>query len=403
GAADPQRGGGGKAATTLRVDQGKVDHLMDLVGELIVAAHGLPYLAEKAESPDTSQEELVRALKEQHSLFDRLARELQGEVMQVRMLPVSTAFQRFPRLVRDLARQLGKEVRLEMSGEHTEADKQILDQLGEPLVHVVRNSLDHGLEPAEERTAAGKDPCGTVRLQAFPESERIVIQVEDDGRGIDPARVKAKAVERGIITDEEAGALGDREAVALVLRPGFSTAEAVSDVSGRGVGMDAVRSMVEGTGGTLAVENREEGGTRVRMALPMSMAVTRVLLVDVAGQQFGIPFPNVLDTLRVDPGTIHGVKHHRTLSWRGRFIPLVDLAEQLGKEAEDPAGTGQPPVLVARVGAQEVAFLVGDFHSGTDVVVKPLAGLLEGTPGVAGTGVLGDGSVLLVLALEELV
>ena len=398
----PAAGGGGRSPT-LRVDQQKVDQLMDLVGELIVAANGLPYLAEKAESPDTSQEELVRALKEQHSLFDRLAREMQGEVMQVRMLPVSAAFQRFPRLVRDLSRQLGKEARLETSGESTEADKQILDQLGEPLVHVVRNSLDHGLETPEEREAAGKDRCGWIRMSAFPESERIIIQVEDDGRGIDPERVKAKAVERGLISAEEAETLEESQAVALVMQPGFSTAEQISDVSGRGVGMDAVRSMVEDSGGTLSIANRPQGGTCVRMDLPMSMAVTRVLLVEAGAQKFGVPFPNVLETLRVDPTTIHGVKDQRAMSWRGRFIPLVDLAQQLGKTRQPPAEGEWPPVLVARVGAQEVAFLVDDFHSGTDVVVKPLAGCLEGTPGVTGTGVLGDGSVLLVLAMEELV
>ena len=394
-------GESGRESTALRVEQGKIDRLMNLAGELIVATNGIPYLADRAEDPDATRAGLARALKEQHALFDRLARELQGEVMQVRMLPVSHVFQRFPRMVRDLARKLGKQARLETSGEGAEADKQILDRLAEPLTHIVRNSLDHGIEPPEDREAAGKPPQGTIRLEAFQYSEQLVVRVADDGRGIDPERVRSKAVERGLIDAEEAARLSDQEAVELVGKAGFSTAAGVSEVSGRGVGMDVVRAMVDQAGGTLGIESGPGEGTRVQLALPLSMAVTRVLLVEAGGQTFGVPFTHVLETLRVDPEAIQGVKQGRALSWRERFLPLLDLAGRLGLSAETEVE--RPAVMVARIRGEEVAFRVDSFHAGTDVVVKPLVGGLERTPGVSGSAVLGDGSVLLVLSLEELV
>ena len=389
---------GSGSAATLRVDQAKIDRLMDLAGELIVATNGLPFLAERAEEGDGQG--LARLLKEQHALFDRLVRDLQGEVMQARMLPVAQIFRRFPRMVRDTARSLGKQVRLVTEGEDTQVDKQVLEQLGDPLLHVVRNSLDHGIEPPEERRAAGKEPEGTIHVAASRSDDRIVIRVEDDGRGIDPERVRAKAVERGVIDSAEAATLDEEGAAGLLFRAGFSTAEEVTAVSGRGVGMDTVRAMAEANGGSVSLEGRPGRGARLWLALPLSMAVTRVLMVKARGQAFGVPFTQVVETLRVSPDRVHGIKHRRALAWRERFVPLIDLGERLGGESgqiEEGAA-----VLVVRLARGEVAFLVDDFSGGTDVVVKPLAGLLKGAPGVTGTGVLGDGSVLLVLALEDL-
>ncbi|WP_419897774.1 chemotaxis protein CheA [Roseomonas sp. USHLN139] len=243
--------------TTLRVEQSKIDTLMNLIGELIIAKNSLAYLARKAEA-GASARELARDIKDQHAVVNRLAEDMQSAVMAIRMLPVSHIFQRFPRLVRDISRKLGKQVELVLEGEETEADKNMIEALSDPLIHMVRNSLDHGLEPAEQRLATGKPEQGTLRLAAKQENECIIVAVSDDGRGIDPARIRSKAVERGMLDAEAAAALSDEEAVRLVFAAGFSTAEQISDLSGRGVGMDVVRSAIEKVGGRVDLQSRLE-------------------------------------------------------------------------------------------------------------------------------------------------
>jgi len=386
------------AERTLRVEQGRIDTLMNLVGELVVAKNALPFLARDAENRFGSRE-LAREIKDKYAVIDRIARQMQGAVMDIRMMPVSDLFKRFPRLVRDIARKQDKRVQLVIEGETTEADKNVIEALAEPLTHILRNSLDHGIETAAQRSAAGKPEVATVRLAASQEGDSVLIEITDDGRGVDPGRVRAKANERGLIDAERAAQLTDEQAVQLVFLPGFSTAETVSDLSGRGVGMDAVRSVVERLGGEVSLQSRHGEGTTVRLRLPLSMAVTRVLTVDLAGQAYGIPMDLVMETVRTDPSAIRRLKAAEAIVLRDQVIPLIRLRELLGMEAHRPE---LECVLILRIGHATVGLVVDDFGTGMDIILKPFAGILANMSGFSGTAVLGDGRVLLVLNLKEM-
>lgn len=393
---------GERGPRVLKVAQEKVDRLMDLIGEMVVAKNALPYLAARAEASQGGRE-LAREIKNQHAVINRIAEEMQDAIMQVRMLPVATVFQRFPRLVRDISRKLGKQVKLAIEGEDTEADKNIVESLSDPLIHIVRNSLDHGLETPEERRAAGKDEAGVLRIRAFQEADRVAIEIEDDGRGIDPDRIRAKALEKGLIDVERAQSMSDDDVVQLVFAPGFSTAEAVSDLSGRGVGMDVVRSAIERAHGSVQLASEKGRGTRIRIALPLSMAVTSVMIIRSAGQMYGVQMDAVVETVRVPRTAIHRIKQMRTAVLRGRIVPLYALNDLLGVPAEPLANDeGEVAVLVVRLLGQYVGVIVDDFDATLDLILKPMDGILSGLAGYAGTALLGDGSVLMVLNLKEL-
>jgi two-component system chemotaxis sensor kinase CheA len=295
------------AARTLKVDQGKIDLLMTLIGELVVSKNALPFLAKRAEEIHGSRD-MAREIKEQYAIIDRLTQEMQGAIMQVRMLPVAEIFDRFPRLIRDIARRLDKQVDLAIEGEDTAADKTIIEALGDPLLHIVRNSLDHGIERPQARIAAGKPAAATVRLRAFQDTDSVVIEVSDDGRGIDPAAIRDAAVAKAVVTREEADRLSDQEAVNLIYRPGFSTSAEVSDLSGRGVGMDVVLSTVQKLGGRVAVTSQLGLGTTTRLTMPLSMAMTRVMVVDIGDSLYGIPMDVVVQTVRLAPDAIRRIK-----------------------------------------------------------------------------------------------
>lgn len=390
------------AQTVLRVDQAKVDALMNLIGELVVAKNGLPFLARRAENQYECRE-LAREIKDHYGVIDRIAQELRGAIMQVRMLPVSTVFQRFPRLVRDLARKLDKRVELVIHGEDTQADKTVIENLFDPLLHLVRNSLDHGIEGAADRLAAGKPETATLRLEAEQDNDQVVIRIVDDGRGIDAGRVRRKAVERGLLAPEQAERMSDAEAVQLIFAPGFSTAEQVSDVSGRGVGMDAVRNAVEGSGGRVEVSSVAGTGTTVSLILPLSMAVTRVMTVTAGGRPFGIPMDQVIETVRVPMSDIVQIRHNRAFVLRDRIVPLLRLSDLLGVERAVAETADEESILVVRVDKETMGLAIDTFGEGLELIVKPMEGILAATPGYAGTALLGDGSVLLVLDLGEVV
>ncbi|GIF05869.1 chemotaxis protein CheA [Actinoplanes siamensis] len=391
---------GGQVGTrVLKVDQEKVDRLMELVGELNVAKNGLTFLAAAAEEEFGSRA-LSRRIKDQYAGLHRIAEELQAAVMDVRMLPLSVAFSRFPRLVRDLSRRLGKTIELVTEGEDTMADKDVIEALGDPLVHLVRNSLDHGIETSGERVAAGKPATARLTLAAVADGDAVLVEVSDDGRGVDPERVKRKAYEKGLISEEELESLTDTEAVDLVFRPGFSTADQVSDLSGRGVGMDAVRASVEKLGGSVTMRSQLGSGTTTRLRLPLSMAVTQVMVVSVGGQRFGIPVDLVVETVRVPAAEMGRVLHQDVVVMRGEVVPVIDLARALEmpwsqEESRDRA------VLVVSVNGQRVGLLVEQFHREVDVILKPMEGLLAHAAEFSGTALLGDGLVLLVLNLKE--
>jgi two-component system chemotaxis sensor kinase CheA len=398
--ADPDAGE--RTQRALKVPQEKVDRLMGLIGEMVVAKNGLPYLAQRAEN-DFGQRELAREIKAHHAVIHRIADEMQSAIMQVRMLPVGVVFQRFGRLVRDLSKKLGKEVQLVLEGEETEADKNIIEPLGDPLIHILRNSLDHGIERPDERLAAGKPAQGTIRIRAQHEGDRVAIEIRDDGAGIDAGRVRRKAVERGLVSAQQAAELSDAEAAELIFLPGFSTAETVSDLSGRGVGMDVVRTAVQRLHGSVALHSRRGEGTTIRLSLPLSMAVSHVMVIESAGRRFGVPMEGIVETVRVPAAGIHQVKQCRTAVLRGRVVPLLELNERLG--LPEPArlnADDEHAVLVVRHGLEHVGLLVDDFEGVSDIILKPMEGVLAGLTGFGGTALMGDGTVLLVLNLQEL-
>jgi two-component system chemotaxis sensor kinase CheA len=387
---------------SLKVDQAKVDRLMNLIGEMVVSKNALPYLANRAESV-FGVRELSREIKAQYSVINRIAEEMQDAIMQVRMMPVSFVFQRFPRLVRDTSRKLGKEVNLVLIGEDTQADKNIIEALGDPLVHILRNSLDHGFETPDQRLAAGKPATGTLTLRASQESDQVVIVVEDDGKGIDPGVIKRKAYEKGVIDEATLERISDRDAINLIFAPGLSTLDVVSDLSGRGVGMDVVRTAVEKVNGTLHLDSDLGQGTRITLSLPLSMAVTNVMIVETDGQTFGLPMQSVIETVRVPRSRIMGIKNTQATVLRGRIMALKSLNEKLGIGAAPIANAeGELAVLVVRVGKEQVGLIVDQFHETMDVILKPMAGVLGGLPAYAGSALMGDGSVLMILNVMEI-
>jgi two-component system chemotaxis sensor kinase CheA len=395
-------GGGGGGQKILKVGQDKIDRLMDLIGEMVVAKNALPYLAQRAED-HFKQRELAREIKTQYSVINRIAEDMQHAIMQVRMLPVGTIFQRFGRLVRDISKKLGKDVQLVIEGEDTEADKNVIESLADPLIHILRNSLDHGIEMPAVRLAAGKPALGTLRVAARQEADRVLLDISDDGAGVDTARVRAKAVERGLIAADRAGLLSEHEAVQLVFLPGFSTAETISDLSGRGVGMDVVRSAVERINGTVELSSVHGQGTTIRLALPLSMAVTNVMMIETAGRRFGVPMDLIVETVRVHAEDVHHFKNAMTTVLRGRIVPLRPLNDLLA--LDEPAkrnADNELAVLVVRLGAETLGLLVDDFHGTSDIILKPLEGVLTGLTGFAGTALMGDGSVLMILNPKEL-
>jgi two-component system chemotaxis sensor kinase CheA len=391
------------APTTLRVEQAKIDALMNLIGELVVAKNALAWLTRRAEEGSLGVRELAREIKDRQALVSRIADEMQAAVMAVRMLPVDHVFQRFPRLVRDTARRLGKQVELVLEGGDTEADKTIVEALADPLIHMVRNSLDHGIEPSADRLAAGKPAHGTLRLAARTENDHVLIHVSDDGRGLDPGRLRARVVEKGLMDAERVASLTDQEACELIFLPGFSTAAQVSDLSGRGVGMDVVRSAIENAGGHVSLTSRLGEGMTLTLTLPLSMAVTRLMTVACGERLFGVPMGLVVETVRLPRTALHRVADREAFVLRDRVVPLLRLTRLLELPEADEAAAEEEAILVVRIRGERLGLVVGAFREVTEAIVKPLEGVIAGLPGFAGTTLLGDGRVLLILDLPELV
>lgn len=387
---------------SLKVDQVKIDRLMNLIGEMVVAKNAMPYLANRAEAV-FGVRELSREIKAQHATINRISEEMQDAIMQIRMMPVSFVFQRFPRLVRDISRRLGKQVNLELEGQETAADKNIIESLGDPLVHIVRNSLDHGFEMPDARVAAGKPAVGTLRIAARQEADRVIIEITDDGKGIDAQAIKLKAYQKGLIDEAAMDRISDQEAVNLVFIPGFSTSEVVSDLSGRGVGMDVVRTAIERVHGSIVLESTKGQGTCIRMSLPLSMAVTNVMTVESNHQMFGIPMDAVVETVRVPRASVRTIKQRKATVLRGRVVPLRDLNAVLGLAAPPLTNdSDEYAVLVVRVGDASLGLVVDDFHETADIILKPLSGVLSGLRAYSGSALMGDGSVLMVLNTKEM-
>jgi two-component system chemotaxis sensor kinase CheA len=387
-------------ARGLRVDVERIDAIIKLTGELTVVKNALGHASRVARDGDPGRT-LAQTLKDLHALLERLTVELQRSVVAIRVLPLRHVFQRFSRLVREMTATLGKSARLVVEGGATEADKAVVESLFEPLLHVVRNALDHGIETSPARLASGKSPMALIHLRGFREGERVIVEVSDDGRGIDPAHIRQVAVERGVLASDALAAVSDEDVIELIFAAGFSTAEAVTDLSGRGVGMDAVRSAIERLGGQVTIRSRKGEGTTVRFVLPFTVMMTRVMTVEAGGQVFGVPFEAVVETLQLSRTDISQVGAAEAFVLRGRTVPLVSLGRTLGL----PMDGTRPAVakaVVTAVGGQLSALEVDGFGERLDVMLKPMDGLLAGAHGVAGTALLGDGRVLIVLDLLEL-
>ena len=375
--------------TSVRVDAARLDQLMHFMGELVVHRTHVESLAAQAEVPGLSQAmaDLARA-----------SQSLQAMVMQVRMIPVEAVFLRFPRLVRDLSGKLGKQVELKLVGQDTELDRTVVDALGDPLVHLVRNGLDHGLESPEERRAAGKPETGTLEISAAHAGGNVVISVRDDGRGIDPAKVAAKAVQRGLITAEQAESIDQARAAELLFAPGFSTAETTSDISGRGVGMDAVRTIIRELGGDVSFISEVGKGTTAQIRLPLTLAIMAALLIEVDGEPFAIPLERVERTVRLDDHAVRSVAGSKMLVMRDDVFPLLDGGEALGRNG----ACGGDHAVIVTSGDRTMAIAVTKLVGQRELVTRPLPPDVSDRAAVSGGAVLSSGDIALIVDCDAL-
>ena len=381
---------------SLRVDAERVDALVSLTGELTIAKNAIGHLAALAQESNNA---LAASIVGEYGKLDRLIDGLQRAVLELRILPLRRVFQRFSRLVREMSESLGKPVRLVIEGEETQADKAIVEMLFEPLLHVVRNAMDHGVEPGAERAAAGKSAIATIYLRGRREGEHVLVEVEDDGRGIDADRIREVAVARDLATTETVAGMSEDAVIDFIFMPGFSTAADVTDLSGRGVGMDAVRASIERLGGRVQLETRKGAGSIVRFVLPFSVMMTRVMTVEAGGQWFGVPLDAVVETVRVRRDEIRSVGQAHAFVLRKRTVPLIGLAATLGWA--NAQSDSDATVVVASSGGELGGLEVDRLGARMDVMLKPAEGLLSGIPAIAGTTMLGNGGVLLVLDVKE--
>ena len=400
-ARSPMDESGRPASRALRVDEGKIDALIGLAGELIVAKNGIAHLVKRLQD-EVGDHELARVVRREHDAIERLTGEMHAAILQLRMVPVAQVFRSFPRLVRDMSHRLEKNVRLVTVGETTESDKAIVDSLFEPLLHLVRNALDHGIESPEQRRTAGKAETATITMRASRAGDRFIVEVIDDGRGIDPAAVRRRALERGRLAGDALAALPDVHVIDLIFAPGFSTAAEVSDISGRGVGMDVVRATVERIGGRASVTSRLGAGTTVRLDLPMNIAISRIMVVEAGGQIFGIPMDAVTETVRLGPDRISRIKNNDGFVLRDRIVPICSLAELMNLPEARTPGLDARLLVLTDIGGKMTALEIDAIQDRLEVVLKPLQGLLSSARGYSGTTLLGDGRVLLVLDLKEI-
>ncbi|AWN47054.1 chemotaxis protein CheA [Methylobacterium terrae] len=387
------------ASRTLRVDAGRIDALVGLAEDLAAARAALGEVVARA-ALGADPAGLVPALRASDERIGRLSAELHREAVGLRLQPLARVFRRFPRALRDVARQLGKEVTLTLAGEETEVDRDVAEGLFEPLLHLLRNAVDHGIEAPAARAEAGKPAAGRIALSAESRADRVVVSVDDDGRGLDPAFLRRRAAERGLMEPAALAALDDAGAIDLIFAPGFSTAAAVGAVSGRGVGMDAVRVAVTRLGGTCTVESRIGAGTTIRLSLPRAQSLVRLLLVEVGPERYGLPMEAVVELARVPRERIHDLAPGAAAILRDRTVPVLHLADLLDLPRGEPPAEARLAVL--RVGPERVAVEVDRFAGRSDGLVRPLPGLAA-WPGLAGTTLSGDGRVLLVLDPETLV
>ncbi len=383
---------------TIRIDIERVSTLMNLVGELVLDRNRIVKLTSRFRS-NCEDVDAIEELNEAIAGMSRSVSDLQEVVMKLRMQPVKRIFSKFPRIVRDLAKKVGKKINLELEGEDTEIDRSILNQLEDPLIHLVRNSIDHGIEPPEERLAKGKPEYGTIVLSALQEGDRIIVSIEDDGRGIDPEKIKRKAIEKGLIKPEQAEQMSDKEAYELIFMPGFSTVDQVSDLSGRGVGMDVVANVIHSLRGSIEVESELGQGTKITMKLPLTVAIIRTLMVGVNNRIFAIPLFSVVEIIKYRKEDIKDVGIYKSLMLRDEVYLFFHLNELFDIESKNE----NKFVIIINIGEKNIAIAVDNLYGEEEIVIKPLGEMLKDVEGIAGATITGEGKVVLILDIKSLI
>src|SRR5579863_3909429 len=396
---------------TSRVDIERLDALLNLVGELVINRTRISDIANTLERLMTDKvgasgnnsagiiAPLAKDLADSAALLARTTNEIQESIMKVRMVPIGQVFDRFPRLVRDVAKARGKEVQLQISGAETDLDKTIVDEVGEPLMHLLRNCVDHGIESPEERVKVGKPRAGTITLNAYHEGNQIIIEVSDDGGGINLEKVRARGIKQGLISADDR--LTDREIVELIFTPGFSTAEVVSDVSGRGVGMDVVKRNITRLKGVFDVDTVTGQGTRFTIKLPLTLAIIQALLVRVAEELYAIPLDSVIESQRVEMADVRTVHGNEVITLRGQVVPLVRIADFF--ELGGPRDPEKVMIVIVGLQGKQVGLVVDSFEGEQEIVIKPLSDVVGRIPGISGATILGNGSISLIIDVHSLV
>jgi two-component system chemotaxis sensor kinase CheA len=391
------------AAASIRVDSVKLDALMRLAGELLVARGALPAFADRVErvAGEESCKSMAKEMRDAGAKVSRLADDLQATVMSIRMMPVRQVFQRFPRLVRDIARNLDKNIELHVSGEETELDKTVIDAIGDPLTHIIRNAADHGIESKAERAGKGKSAIGRIDLSAYTRGSNVVIEVKDDGKGLDAEKLKRRALEKGLLTEAAVAAMDEEAAFKIILAAGFSTVDKVTDLSGRGVGMDVVRNSVEALHGAIRIQSEVGKGTRFRIELPASMLVSKGIRVAVSGHEVVLPISTIRNMVKISKSAVRSVQGQPIAPFRGAVFPMLWLAHALSFERMEER-RAELAVAIIEAASGPYGLVVDHFLGEVEVVVKPLNGVLAQVPEYVGAAIMGDGKTVLVVNTERL-
>lgn len=388
-----RRSSGGNSNKTIRVNIERLDVLMNLFEELVIDRGRLQSIASELHNQE---------LNETVERMTRVSGDLQNIILNMRMIPVETVFNRFPKMVRQLARDLDKKVSLEIIGAETELDRTVIDEIGDPLVHLIRNALDHGIETPAERVAKGKPETGTITLRAYHSGNHVFIELEDDGAGVNRERVVGKALERGIVTEEVAATLTDKQVAELILASGFSTAEAITDVSGRGVGLDVVKSTIESLGGYISIDSKEGQGSLFQVQLPLTLSIISVMLVELDKEIYAIPLSSIIETAIIQSSEILNAHNQKVIDFRGNIVPLVYLKEIFEMEQNEEQGEFQSVVIV-RKGEKLAGLVVDSFIGQQEIVLKSLGNYLQSVFAISGATILGNGQVALIVECNSLI
>ncbi|MBS4539868.1 chemotaxis protein CheA [Clostridium sp. D2Q-11] len=380
-----------KVGKTVRVDIERLDNLMNLVSELIII---------KTRMEDIGDNNSKQSMNEATEYLERITTNLHDAVMKVRMVPIERVFNRFPRMVRDLSKELGKDINLKMSGEDTEVDRTVIDEIGDPLIHLIRNSIDHGIETPDKRKLLGKEAEGTVFLKAYPDGNNVVIEVQDNGSGINIDKVKQKAIENNVITEEQANQMDDKEVPELLFMPGFSTADEITDISGRGVGLDVVKSKINSIGGIVEVETKKEEYTKFTIRIPLTLAIIQALLIKLSNEIYAIPLSSIKEITTIKTEDIRKVQNQEVILYRNKTLPIIRLSSIL--DTKTNLNKKELITVIVKKGEKEAGFIVDELLGQQEIVIKSLGKYLSNVKYLAGATILGNGNISLILDVNSL-